>query len=73
MASLSAMTEIAIALGAEIELAPILELIVKRARALVAARGVVVLLPEGDDTLRVAASAGRRSSGRGRDPDRRAR
>jgi signal transduction histidine kinase len=56
-ASLRAMTEIATALGAEIELAPVLDLIVKRARALVDARGVLVLLPD-DDELVVAASAG---------------
>jgi signal transduction histidine kinase len=56
---LSAMTEIADALGAETELEPVLELIVKRAGALVQARGVLVLLPErGAPFLRVAASAG---------------
>ncbi|WCB96421.1 Oxygen sensor histidine kinase response regulator DosT [Baekduia alba] len=61
VASLRAMTEISTALGAETELAPILDLIVKRARALVAARGVLVLLrdPGGeDDQLWVAAAAG---------------
>ena len=59
VARLSAMTEIADALGAETELEPVLELIVKRAVALVAARGVLVLLPErGAPFLRVAASAG---------------
>ncbi|WP_035125909.1 GAF domain-containing sensor histidine kinase [Conexibacter woesei] len=59
VARLSAMTEIADALGAETELEPVLELIVKRAGALVAARGVLVLLPEhGAPFLRVAACAG---------------
>jgi signal transduction histidine kinase len=59
VARLGAMTEIADALGAETELAPVLELIVKRAAALVQARGMVVLLPErGAPFLRVAASAG---------------
>jgi signal transduction histidine kinase len=59
VARLSAMTEIADALGAETELEPVLELIAKRAGALVAARGVLVLLPErGAPFLRVAASAG---------------
>jgi signal transduction histidine kinase len=59
VARLRAMTEIADALGAETELEPVLELIVKRAGALVGARGVLVLLPEhGAPFLRVAASAG---------------
>jgi signal transduction histidine kinase len=59
VARLRAMTEITEALGAETELAPVLELIVKRAGALVEARGVLVLLPErGAPFLRVAASAG---------------
>jgi signal transduction histidine kinase len=59
VARLRAMTEIADALGAETELEPVLELIVKRALALVEARGVLVLLPErGTPFLRVAASAG---------------
>ncbi|WP_445149710.1 GAF domain-containing sensor histidine kinase [Baekduia sp. Peel2402] len=57
VARLSATTEIAIALGAEVDREPILELVVKRARALVDAREVAVLLELGGD-LTVAAHAG---------------
>jgi signal transduction histidine kinase len=57
VARLRASTEIAIALGAEVDRAPILELVVKRARALVDARGVAVLL-EAPGGLAVAARAG---------------
>jgi signal transduction histidine kinase len=57
LAGQRAMTEIAAALGAEIELEPVVDLIVKRARALVDARGVLVMLPDGDDLV-VAAWAG---------------
>ncbi|HWI75166.1 MAG TPA: GAF domain-containing sensor histidine kinase [Baekduia sp.] len=57
VASLRAATEIAVALGAEIDREPVLDLIVKRARALVDARAVAVLLEAGD-ALAVVASAG---------------
>src|SRR3954453_3835184 len=49
---------IARAVGGETDLDRVLELIVKRGRALVEARDVLILLAEGDD-LRVAADAGR--------------
>ncbi|MBJ7328332.1 MAG: GAF domain-containing sensor histidine kinase [Solirubrobacteraceae bacterium] len=52
------------AVGAETDLDRILELIVARARTLVAARSVVVLLRDGD-TLRVAAGAGQIAGDRG--------
>jgi signal transduction histidine kinase len=45
------------AIGAETDLARVLELVVKRARALVEARSVLVLLPEGDELV-AAAGAG---------------
>jgi signal transduction histidine kinase len=54
---LEATTAIAQAVGVETHLEPLLELIAKRARALVAARALVILLAEGDDLL-VAAQAG---------------
>jgi signal transduction histidine kinase len=54
---LEATLAIALALGSETELDRVLELVVKRGRALVDARAVVLVLAEGD-TLRVAASAG---------------
>jgi two-component system, NarL family, sensor histidine kinase DevS len=54
---LEASRTIAVALGAEMELDQVLELIVKRGRALVEARSLVILLREGDDLV-VAASAG---------------
>jgi signal transduction histidine kinase len=57
VARLRASTEIAIALGAEVDRAPILDLVVKRARALVDARGVAVLL-EVPGGLMLAACAG---------------
>jgi signal transduction histidine kinase len=50
-------TEIARALGGETELSPILELIVKRGRALVSARSIVIALVKGD-ALVVSATAG---------------
>src|SRR4051812_28201896 len=49
---------IARAVGGETDLDRVLELIVKRGRALVEARDVLILLSEGDD-LRLAAGAGR--------------
>lgn len=45
------------AIGAETDLARVLELVVKRARALVEARSVLVLLPDGDELV-AAAGAG---------------
>lgn len=55
--SFEATAAITRAIGAETDLDRILELIVKRARALVEARSVVVLLPAGDELV-VAAGAG---------------
>ena len=54
---LEAARTIAVALGAEMELDQVLELIAKRGRALVEARSLVILLRDGDDLV-VAASAG---------------
>jgi len=54
---LEAAQTIAVAVGAEMELDKVLELIAKRGRALVEARSLVILLREGDDLV-VAASAG---------------
>ncbi len=55
--SLEATTAITRAVGSETRLERVLELIVKRARALVEARMVLILLEEGDDLV-VAATAG---------------
>ena len=55
--SLEATTAIARAVGGETELPRILELIVKRGRALLESRSVVLLLADGDEFV-VAASAG---------------
>ncbi len=52
-----AATDIALAVGGETELPPILELIVKRARALVEADALLIWLVDGEQ-LRLAASAG---------------
>jgi signal transduction histidine kinase len=54
---LEATTAIARAIGAEIQLERVLELIVKRGRALVDARAMVILLRDGDE-MEVAACAG---------------
>jgi signal transduction histidine kinase len=54
---LEASQAIAVAVGADIELERVLELIAKRSRALVEARSVVILLRDGDELV-VAASAG---------------
>jgi signal transduction histidine kinase len=54
---LEAARTIAVAVGAEMELDQVLELIAKRGRALVEARSLVILLRDGDDLV-VAASAG---------------
>jgi signal transduction histidine kinase len=61
---LEATTEIARALGGETNLDRILETIVKRARALIDARSLLILLEDGE-SLRVAAAAGEI----GRDPE----
>jgi signal transduction histidine kinase len=55
--ALEATTAIARAVGGETDLERVLELIAKRARALVEARGVLILLREGDE-LHVTALAG---------------
>jgi GAF domain-containing protein len=55
---LEATQAITVAVGGETELDRVLELIVKRSRALVEARSVVILLRDGDELV-VAASAGR--------------
>jgi signal transduction histidine kinase len=57
IAALGATSEISRALAGEVDLAPILELVAKRGRALVAARALVILLPD-PDGLRVATAAG---------------
>ena len=57
VAHLAATTEIAQALAGETDLARVLELVVKRARALTSARGAVVMLVDGDE-LQLAALAG---------------
>jgi signal transduction histidine kinase len=54
---LEAARTIAVAVGAEMELDQVLELIAKRGRALVQARSLVILLRDGSDLV-VAASAG---------------
>ena len=59
---LEATTAIARAIGAETQLDRVLELIVKRGRALVDARAMVILLREGDE-MEVAACAGEAEPG----------
>ncbi len=54
---LEATRDVAVAIGGEIELAHVLELIVKRGRALVGARSLVIMLREGRELV-VQASAG---------------
>jgi two-component system, NarL family, sensor histidine kinase DevS len=54
---LESMNEIGIALASEIELEPLLGLVARRLQELVAARLVLIALPEGE-TLRVAAAEG---------------
>jgi signal transduction histidine kinase len=54
---LEATRDVAVAIGGEIGLEHVLELIVKRGRALVSARSVVIMLREGDELV-VHASAG---------------
>jgi signal transduction histidine kinase len=62
---LEASRDIADAIGTNAELERILELIVKRGRALIAARTVVIMLCEGDDLV-VAACAGHATNATGR-------
>jgi two-component system, NarL family, sensor histidine kinase DevS len=59
---LEATTEIARAVGGETDLDRILEIVVKRGRALVEARSLLILLCEGDDLLTAAAAGERESS-----------
>jgi PAS domain S-box-containing protein len=59
---LEATTEIARAIGGETELETVLDAIVERGRALVEAKGLVVMLVEGDGLI-VAATAGNVESG----------
>jgi signal transduction histidine kinase len=60
MHALEATTLISRALGAEVELEPTLELVVKRGRALADARSMLILLLEGDDLV-ITAMAGEAS------------
>ena len=60
---LEATQAVALAVGAETELDRVLELIVKRGRALVEARSVVILLRDGDELV-LAAIAGQRPARR---------
>jgi signal transduction histidine kinase len=55
---LESVNEIAAALAQEVELAPLLELVVARLRELIDARAVAVALPQVDGSVRVEASAG---------------
>jgi signal transduction histidine kinase len=57
VAALSAMMDIALALGGETDMDAMLELVVKRARALVSAAGMVVALVDGTQAT-IAATAG---------------
>jgi len=61
---LEATRDVAVAIGEEIELEHVLELIVKRGRALVRARSLVIMLREGHDLV-VQASAGHVETMRG--------
>jgi signal transduction histidine kinase len=60
---LEATTAVVRALGSELELPRVLELVVERGRALVGARAVVLLLAEDDDRLTVAAASGELAPG----------
>jgi signal transduction histidine kinase len=62
MAASDATMDVALALGGETELAPILALIVERARALVEADALLIWLVDGDE-LRLAASSGNAAPG----------
>jgi two-component system, NarL family, sensor histidine kinase DevS len=59
---LEATTEIARAVGGETDLERILEIVVKRARALVEARSLLILLREGDDLLTASVAGEREAS-----------
>jgi signal transduction histidine kinase len=61
---LEATRDVAVAIGGEIALEHVLELIVKRGRALVGARSLVIMLRDGDELV-VQASAGHVESMRG--------
>jgi two-component system, NarL family, sensor histidine kinase DevS len=61
-AQLESLNEIGNALATETDLAALLELVSRRLRELLDARIVLVLLPERDDRLRVAAAAGEAES-----------
>jgi signal transduction histidine kinase len=61
MRALEATTLISRALGAEVELEPTLELVVKRGRALADARSMLILLVEGDELV-ITAMAGEAST-----------
>jgi signal transduction histidine kinase len=62
--SLEATRDVAIAIGGEIALEHVLELIVKRGRALVGAKSVVIMLRDGEELV-VQASAGHVQEARG--------
>ena len=62
---LEATRDVAVAIGGEIELAPVLELIAKRGRALVGAASLVIMLREGSELV-VHAGAGRVEGAMGR-------
>ncbi len=64
LGGLEATRDVAVAIGAEIALEHVLELIVKRGRALVRARSLVIMLREGEE-LAVHASAGHVEQARG--------
>jgi signal transduction histidine kinase len=61
---LEATRDVAVAIGGEIGLEHVLELIVKRGRALVGARSLVIMLRDGDDLV-IHASAGHAQDTRG--------
>jgi signal transduction histidine kinase len=61
MRGLEATRDIAVAIGSEIDLARVLELIAKRGRAIIDARSVLILLQEGDDLV-IASAAGHTQS-----------
>jgi len=60
---LESLNEIGNALASELELAPLLALVARRLRELVAARIVLIALPEPDGRLRIAAAEGEGADG----------
>ncbi|HUG64124.1 MAG TPA: GAF domain-containing protein [Gaiellaceae bacterium] len=58
MRQLESLNEIAGALGSEIELDTLLDVVARNLRSLVAAKLVLIALPEEEDTLRIAAADG---------------